>query len=177
MTEAKREVWVIETSDGYVRRACEQNDQASFFSNRGETVVRYVPESASQPAERDGQWASCVPRASVRWFAEQMELALRRNDHKRGWHECDPMALVRRVGQEQKELLEACGLRSAGLRLSRGRLPPHARILTPDEANIIKEAADVGAMAMMVAEHFRAGGPSLDQGQTLPAPPQPKETP
>lgn len=106
-------------------------------------------------------------RHVVRWFAEQMELALRRNDHKGGWHECDPVALARRVGQELKELREAmedygppaCGCREAGC--------PHARILAPNEEDIIKEAADVGAMAAMVADHFRAGGPSRDQGETL----------
>jgi hypothetical protein len=105
-------------------------------------------------------------RPVVRWFAEQMEAALRRNDHKGGWHECDPVALARRVGQELKELRGAmeeygppgCGCREAAC--------PHARIFTPSADDIIGEAADVGAMAAMVADHFREGGPSEDQGRT-----------
>lgn len=106
-------------------------------------------------------------RPVVQWFAEQMELALRRNDRKGGWHECDPVALARRVGQELKELRDAmeeygppgCGCREAAC--------PHVRIFTPSAEDIIKEGADVGAMAMMVADHFREGGPSVDQGETL----------
>jgi hypothetical protein len=123
----------------------------------------YIPA----PSAAQGQASQVTPRASVRWFAEQMEMALRRNDHKGGWHEMSPASLVKRVGQELKELREAsencgppnCGCREAGC--------PHARIFAPSEQDVVSEAADVGAMAMMVADHFREGGPSMDQGQTI----------
>lgn len=46
----ERDVWVIETASGYVRRACEMRDQASFFSepSKGATVKRYVRDRSSQ---------------------------------------------------------------------------------------------------------------------------------
>lgn len=136
-------------------------EAALGFANVDKRVVRYVPESA-QPAERAGEWVTCVPRASVRWFAEQMELALRRNDHKGGWHNDRPGQLSERICQEWAELEEA-------------RVSPNLH--TADSAQVIREAADVANMAHMVADHYREGGPSLDQGHTLPPPPQPKGKP
>lgn len=162
MSEAKREVWVLET-------ALTQRPQKAALTPRGvrpwlpsQRVTRYVPAESAQPAERAGEWVSCVPRASVRWFAEQMELALRRNDHKGGWHNDRPGQLSERICQEWAELEEA-------------RVSPNLH--TADHAQVIREAADVANMAHMVADHYREGGPSIDQGHTLPPPPQPKGKP
>lgn len=103
-------------------------------------------------------------RASVRWFAEQMELALRKNDNKGGWHDMDPYDLANRVDDEADELREA--------------VEDHP--MADDDAQsgvasmeCITEAADVANMAMMVADHFRDGGPSVDQGRTLSPPSKP----
>lgn len=106
------------------------------------------------------------PRPLIRWFAEQMELKLRENDHKGGWHEDEPMALLKRVRQETKELSDAiencgppnCGCREAGCQ--------HTSFFTQTTAeDVVREAADVANMAMMVADHFRSGGPSREQGK------------
>lgn len=87
-------------------------------------------------------------RPVVQWFAEQMELKLRENDHKGGWHEDDPESLVDRIREEVEELADEA------LEFERPK-------------SAIAEAADVANMAMMVADHFREGGPSQDQGKTL----------
>jgi len=86
-------------------------------------------------------------RPVVLWFAQQMELKLRENDHKGGWHEMDPLDLCERIDEELLELKES--------------------LASPPRRNRVREAADVAAMAMMVADHFRDGGPSVDQGSTL----------
>lgn len=94
------------------------------------------------------------PRVSVRpvvlWFAEQMEAKLRENDHKGGWHNDRPHALLERVWQEAGEVEQA---------LRRGHY-----------TDVIREAADVANMVMMVADHYRVGGPSRDSGKTVTPP-------
>lgn len=89
-------------------------------------------------------------RPVVLWFAQQMELKLRENDHKGGWHEDDPWSLSHRVLEEADELSEAVEPESVAGRSAR-----------------ISEAVDVANMALMVADHFRENGPSKDQGRTL----------
>lgn len=68
-------------------------------------------------------------RPVVRAFAEQMEIALRHNDHKEGWGKCSSQYLFARLRAEVNELSAA----------SRG----NQKIL---------EAADVGNFAMMIAD-------------------------
>jgi len=99
-------------------------------------------------------------RPVVLWFAQQMELKLRENDHKGGWHGDDPHSLCHGVIGEADELIAAAD----------------DAVIADDESlsgagdyyrAAVAEAADVAAMAMMVADHFRENGPSVDQGRTL----------
>ena len=55
-------------------------------------------------------------RPSVRWFAEQMELQLRENDHKPGWKHASKAHLYGRLREETLET-RAKGVRA----LSQGR--------------------------------------------------------
>ena len=43
-------------------------------------------------------------RPEVQWFAEQVELCLRANDHKGGWQEDSAMSLWGRINDEWHEL-------------------------------------------------------------------------
>jgi len=101
---------------------------------------------------------SQVLRPAVQWFAEQMEAALRRNDHKTGWAGCDQDYLLDGLDQEVKELDRACE-----------RFDPKTakRIATNDE--IIGEAADVANFAMMIADN---AGPRIGNNR-LSLPPSP----
>ena len=74
-------------------------------------------------------------RPSVRWFAEQMELKLRENDHKGGWeHESWPN-LVGLLHREVREL--------------EYRLFP---LSDNDLEQVILEAADIANFSMMIAD-------------------------
>lgn len=92
--------------------------------------------SSQQDGAVDKPAVTC--RASVLWFAEQMELALRRNDHKGGWGAMSQEVLVARCGDEVVELRQCWdGLTGKQVRGS---------------SDIIAEAADVANFAMMVAD-------------------------
>jgi hypothetical protein len=118
--------------------------------NGAESLVELPPVApVASPAAEAGTSPLNV-RPVVRWFAEQMELALRRNDSKGGWHECDPSDLVDRVREEVEEMAESSN-----------------SICDGAELDTILEAADVANMAMMVADHFREGGPSRNQGHDV----------
>lgn len=78
-------------------------------------------------------------RPAVAWFAEQMELTLRKHDgNKSGWDDCSYDYLLDRLAEELEELdmvvLE----------------PPNAPI-----SRVIQEAADVANFAMMIADNAR----------------------
>ncbi len=75
-------------------------------------------------------------RPVVKWFSEQMEAALKRNDHKSGWLNDDWDELHDRILDETKELYRECGK------------------FSKDEEKIIREAADVANFAMMIADKF-----------------------
>ncbi|ARF70707.1 hypothetical protein B7C51_24855 (plasmid) [Paenibacillus larvae subsp. pulvifaciens] len=75
-------------------------------------------------------------RPEVQWFAEQMELKLRENDHKGGWADCLIEHLLRQVPREYRELLKALLWDDL-----------------PDE--VIREAADIANYAMMIADRHR----------------------
>lgn len=92
----------------------------------------------------DRESAPVELRPVVRWFAEQMELALRQD----GWREDDPEDLLAVLRSEMDDLEdEACEYER------------------PKTA--IAQAIIVANFAMMVADHFREDGPSRDQGMTL----------
>ncbi len=71
-------------------------------------------------------------RKEVKLFAEQMEIALQRNDHKGGWDNCSFEYLFTRLIEEVGEISQA------------------ARNGDP----ITKECADVANFAMMIADRF-----------------------
>ncbi|MGG3454219.1 hypothetical protein, partial [Paenibacillus rhizolycopersici] len=81
-----------------------------------------------------------LPRESVQWFAEQMEAALRHNDHKGGWDNENIYWLWERLKEEASELLVAIDA---------------TRDLYADPLNIVLEAAGVANFAMMIADIAR----------------------
>ena len=85
-------------------------------------------------------------RESVRRFAEQMELKLRANEHKGGWQSDLPEDLIDRIEEEIAELRASVNdeFFTAALGPSEERRIARRRIA--------REAADVGAFAMMVAD-------------------------
>jgi NTP pyrophosphatase (non-canonical NTP hydrolase) len=76
------------------------------------------------------------PRAEVAWFAEQMELKLRENDHKPHWRGSDIEYLHKRLQEEVDELMYEL----------------HSPL---NEERVVKEAADVANFAMMIADVAR----------------------
>ncbi len=85
-------------------------------------------------------------RPEVAAFALLMEKKLRENDHKGGWKDCDRPYLLRRLGQESRELQDA--------------VLGHAPLIVGDEA------ADVANFAMMLADVAGA----LDCAPSAPGP-------
>lgn len=98
------------------------------------------------PADARGVWL-CV-RPAVAAFAEAMEAQLRANDGKGDWIRDSAIGLFEHMMEEVEELREEI------------RLPVVSRAVT----RIQREAADVGNMAMMVADVCGA------LGNALPAP-------
>lgn len=72
-------------------------------------------------------------RTSVDWFARNMELKLRENDHKGGWGKCEHSWLLDRLKQEVAELEKALDQ-------------------VDNQENVIREAADVANFALMIAD-------------------------
>jgi NTP pyrophosphatase (non-canonical NTP hydrolase) len=104
-------------------------------------------------------------RPIVRWFAEQMELKLLENEHKGGWQNDSPEDLMARVFEEAQELRDTHRTADAVCDARDRLLPTETR--RARRPLVVSEAADVANMAMMVADHYREGGPSEDQGKTL----------
>jgi len=79
-------------------------------------------------------------RPAVAWFAEQMEAALRRNDHKGGWAGMDHETLLMRCGDEMVELKHCWNLGNGAQ--------------VKGDKHIVAEAADVANFAMMIADNY-----------------------
>jgi hypothetical protein len=94
-------------------------------------------------------------RPVVLWFAEQMERALRENDHKGGWHELPPLSLAGEATSHGDEMFATLCVEDEN-----EASVPH------DPKRVITEAVASASFTMMVADHFRDGGPSRDQGLT-----------
>ena len=77
------------------------------------------------------------PRKEVTWFAEQMEMRLRGNDHKGGWRDCFTPWLFRRLTEEVEELRLEIYDKSGW-----------------NERRIIRECSDVANFAMMIADNM-----------------------
>ena len=84
-------------------------------------------------------------RAEVRWFAQQMELQLRANDWKGGWHNDGLAPLYGMLCQETHELAYAIFPRCE-----------------EEAERIVKEAADVANFAMMIADNAQREASSSD---------------
>lgn len=86
-------------------------------------------------------------RPAVRWFAEQMELKLRENDHKGGWLGIGMEYAQRRMREEALKLEDAilnfCGYHNTT-----------ARQIHESKMCIVREAADVANFAMMIADEW-----------------------
>ena len=79
-------------------------------------------------------------RAEVISFAEAMEAALAKNEHKGGWKDDGALELHQRIVEETDELRAEL--------MKRRERPGHAN----NQAPILSEAADVANFAMMVAD-------------------------
>ncbi|MCG8400087.1 MAG: hypothetical protein MJA84_00655 [Firmicutes bacterium] len=92
--------------------------------------IASVPNKAETKKE-------AVIREEVRWFTRLMEERLQANDHKGGWENCSLEWLVIKLTEEVGEVA--------------------ALICKHDlcREKIIKEAADVANMAMMIADQAR----------------------
>jgi len=85
-----------------------------------------------------------TPRPVVAWFADQIEAALQRNDGKPHWGDQTTMHLVDKLREEADELIEA--------------------LFSNNPVRIQEEAADLSAIALMLADRSRAT-PSRDRGR------------
>lgn len=88
-------------------------------------------------------------RPEVMAFARLMEAALQANDHKSGWDKCDLRWLLAKLMEEVGELAQVI----VSMHLSDG----NRRSLTDAGNNTavqigVREAADVGNLAMMLAD-------------------------
>jgi hypothetical protein len=89
-------------------------------------------------------------RPEVQWFAQQMELTLRANDHKGGWNEMSPRELATRLNEEVYEL---------ELAYYAGR----------NAERVIREASDVANFAMMIADNIRGFLPGINTDYVGPS--------
>jgi hypothetical protein len=150
MTQTNTEVSVVPTQadreaaaqiGGYPNQDLMRNgeyDQHPYIQAVARHRLAHQTPPATQPSATLGaRW-----RPEVVAFADLMERQLRANDHKPGWKHDEPFDLQERVEQEAAELSTAVaeweghtGYTEAALSRAVGR-----------------EAADVGNMAMMVAD-------------------------
>lgn len=75
-------------------------------------------------------------RTEIQWFAEQMELTLRKNDHKGGWGECERSFLLDRLESNYHSLW--------------ARQQAYGTCF--DMEGTIRKAANIANFAMMLAD-------------------------
>lgn len=102
-------------------------------------IVRLLPWPSSEPfiqgkikdfqVTLSQEGVQIQLRQEVQWFAEQMELTLRKNDFKGGWKHCTLKYLFGKLTEEVEELSE-----------------------TTSNEEMIKEASDVANIALMIAD-------------------------
>lgn len=95
-------------------------------------------------------------RPEVVAFADAMEAQLKANDHKPGWKNDDPHALLKRLVEETAELkavlpnrIEPCSHRGLS---ECNHLFPNGGWSDHDHNAVLKEAADAANFAMMIAD-------------------------
>jgi hypothetical protein len=92
------------------------------------------------------------PRRAVLWFAGEMESKLRANDHKSDWLGIPLNELLTLLRAEVVELEQAVAAMQAKPRKDRTLMATFALM-----DDVVKEAADVGNFAMMIADRVGAG--------------------
>ncbi|MBC9783502.1 hypothetical protein H1S01_03120 [Heliobacterium chlorum] len=110
-----------------------------------------------------------VLRPSVEWFADRMEIVLKRNDYKGGWEGCQPDFLVDKLLEEVSEVIGllcvtpekkvAINAMMTGVRAMVGQsvykswgAAEHRGLNKP---YLINEATDVANMSMMIADNAK----------------------
>jgi NTP pyrophosphatase (non-canonical NTP hydrolase) len=107
--------------------------------------MRDLWKQATRIARRESKVIPIAPRPTLNWFAKQMEIKLRENDHLCGWKDCTIEWLLSRLGEEVAELEDAMGCCSrCGVKR-----------IAFDAQEVIQEAADVANFAMMIADVSR----------------------
>lgn len=109
----------------------------AYCKAQREHIEGLIEDALSHQTEQPSQHVELRP--PLRWFAEQMEVTLRTNDHKGGWDSESFSYLYSRLYEEWHEIWRAYN-RPNGKR---------------DWEEIIKECADVANMAMMIADNAR----------------------
>lgn len=101
-----------------------------------------------------------MARKEIEEFAQAMESELKENDYKGGWKDCDLTFLLSKLDEEVKELKEAIQVKQEFINLnSNARSVGECQYdysLKSSNKNILSEAADVGNIAMMIADVCKA---------------------
>ena len=124
----------------YERKDREEPEIWSVFREKPEDVAWKAFDFEGHPNFKRwlGPVNPYITRESVSWFAQQMELKLKENDHKGGWNKCTNESLFKRLQEETEELKMAM----------QNRFSPFGK-------NIKHEAADVANFCMMIADNLR----------------------
>lgn len=97
------------TKADQVREALEElkrdiDNTGGIWEYSADNFKAKIDRALSLLADLDGGGEVVGVRPAVAWFAQQMEAALRRNDHKGGWGNCHDDFLWQRLGSEREEL-------------------------------------------------------------------------
>jgi hypothetical protein len=96
------------------------------------------------------------PRPEVQAFADAMEIELQKNDHKGGWKTCPDNYLINKLLEETAELIEATiGIDGDNIWGLIKRFGDRCFEVSGKGGDKISEAADIGNIAMMLADPER----------------------
>lgn len=100
-----------------------------------------------------------ILRDEVQQFATAMERQLEKNDHKgpTGWKSCEAIELLPKLTEEVKELWWAVDQYTAHIKIMEAligekKFAKEEKKLARLGREVVREAADVGNLAMMVAD-------------------------
>ncbi len=91
---------------------------------------------------------SVVIREEVKKFAEAMEIELIENAHKGSWKDCELRFLIAKLQEEVEELVLAAN----GCKLIEPKPEICDLAVSAQRNHVRQEAADVGNIAMMIAD-------------------------
>lgn len=95
-----------------------------------------------------------MPRTEVNKFAEAMEVELKENDYKGGWKECSLDFLINKLEEEVNELKNMA--KQYDYVRHKKLLPNYEQAMEHNRKCLLSEAADVGNIAMMIADIYDA---------------------